>query len=349
MKAKNYGEKRLIRDVIFPIIKNDIDVGLGDDSSIIRISDFDIIASTDKIPEDLMALRLGLMTPFEHGRYLSEVNISDIAAMGGVPKALLLNLTMPDDFSIEYLESFLKGVKSSCKKWDVIIAGGDTKWGSTVCFSATCIGVLDKGKAIRRNGAKIGDYLFVSGIFGLFSTALLYFLAAKPSGFKLKYKEEIFLKNKLVLPEAKVDVGIDLNKSMCCSSCMDITDGFSQSLYELSDSSNVSFEIKECLFNYHELTYKLADYFKCTPNDIAFGVGLDLELLFTIKPEGINKISKHHILLGQAIEKESNMLLMRDGSSVVIEPKGWEHFTGKTPVELVKLNSLQRNQTYEKL
>lgn len=338
MKTKDVGEKGLISDLISPKFKYSIDYGMGDDAAYIDIADASVLVTTDKIPEDLMALRMGLMSPFEHGRYLSEVNISDIAAMGGVPIALLLNLTMPDDFSVDYLSAFLDGVKASCDRWNVVVVGGDTKWGGSASFVATCIGQANNNNILKRSGAKIGDEIHVTNMFGLFSTALAYFIVAEPKGMKLEESELEFLKKKLIYPEARVSEGMFLSSQDCCTACMDITDGFSQSIHELGNASSVVFEIHENKFDYHPLTLKVAEFLSLKPKDIAFGVGLDLELLFTTNSACNPLLQNRYLSIGKAVAGTQNYLIDSKGSKSMIDAKGWAHFSGKSPHDLVKDN-----------
>jgi thiamine-monophosphate kinase len=336
-KFSDYGEKRIISEIIKPLFKYDKDFGLGDDAAIINFGNFSILATTDKIPEDLIAFKLGLMTPEEHGRYLIAVNVSDIAAMGGNPIGILLNLSFPKYSDIEYFKYFLEGIKKASMEFSVPIVGGDTKWGSVPSLTATCIGISKKGRELRRSTAKVGDILCVSGEIGLFSTALIYFTFAKPKGLILSDKEESILKRKLVYPIPQIELGKLLAKSQACTSCMDITDGVGQSINELSESSNVSYEIDESKIPCNKITYKLAKKIGCDWIDIALGVGLDLELLFTINAQHVNRIDKlKSIIPIGTVVKRNKSILVREKSTVDLNTYGgWEHFVDLMPIEIV--------------
>jgi thiamine-monophosphate kinase len=333
-KISDYGEKRIISEIIKPLFNYGNDFGLGDDAAILNFGNFSILATTDKIPEDLIALKLGLMTPEEHGRYLIAVNVSDIAAMGGNPIGILLNLSFPKYFDIEYFKCFLKGIKNASMEFSVPIVGGDTKWGSAPSLTATCIGISKKGRELRRSTAKVGDILCVSGEIGLFSTALIYFTFAKPKGIMLDAEEENILKRKLVYPMPRIKLGKLLAKSKICTSCMDITDGVGQTIKELSESSNVSYEIDERKIPCNKITYKLAKKIGCSWVDIALGVGLDLELLFTIDAEYVNKL-KPIVPIGTVVKRNKSILLMEKSSVDLDTYGGWEHFMDLTPIEIV--------------
>lgn len=330
----DFGEKKLISDFILPLFKSKVNFGLGDDAAMIKIGKNILLATTDKIPEDLIAIQLDLMSPEEHGRYLIAVNISDIAAMGGVPLAILLNLSFPKDFSFDYFIRFLNGIKNASAEFSTPIVGGDTKWGTVPCLTATCLGLSTEKRVLRRNGAKIGEVLCVSGEIGLFSTALIYFCYAKPKGVLLNKNEEEQLRKKLTWPLPKVKLGKYLGNSGYCTSCMDITDGFGQSIKELSESSNVSFQIFENQIPCNKLTYKLAKMLKCDWIDIAFGVGLDLELLFTLNEQHILK-SKDIICIGKVIPHNENQLKRKNSIINLDSFGGWEHFLNLNAIDVV--------------
>ena len=334
------GEKKIISDIIAPICKNTkVPIGIGDDTAMVNIPHGkNLLISTDKIPEDLLAIQLGIMDPFHHGRYLATVNISDIAAMGGEPIGLLATLALPNDFKIDYLIKFYEGFVNGANEWDVPIIGGDLGWGSATCLSATIIGVVEPEKVLQRNTAEEDDNLFVTGPIGGFNTALLYFIEAKPKGFKLSLKDENYLKMKLISPFANVEKGKLLSESGVCSSCMDITDGVASTIFELSSYSKTKFIVKEDCLPIHHTTNKIANYLNIEPWEIVFGVGLDLELMGTIscaENNLPNKLREQIFIIGEAYIGEKNLLITRDKRKVSIPPSGWQHFTGDA-MELVK-------------
>jgi thiamine-monophosphate kinase len=203
------GEKRIIREIIRPACQNQaVDVGVGDDAAIIAFPpNRRLVISTDKIPEDLLAIQLGIMDAFHHGRYLATVNISDIAAMGAEPLGLLCTLALPNTFEVGYLKEFINGFVAGGAEWNVPVVGGDTGWGSSVCVSATAFGCIESGNALLRSGAQVGDRIFVSDDIGGFGAALAYFVVAKSRGLQLSQDEEHWLRDKLIRPIARVDVG----------------------------------------------------------------------------------------------------------------------------------------------
>ncbi len=325
----HWGEKKIVHEIINSLCASDkVSIGVGDDAAVVDFpAGKQLVISTDKIPEDLIALQLGLMDPFHHGRYLATVNISDIAAMGGLPLGLLCTLALPDNFSLDYLTSFIRGFVAGGYEWNVPVVGGDTGWGTSVCLSATAFGAIDRGRALRRSGAQVGDRIFATGHLGLFGTALAYFVVARPKGMKISNADESILKERLVQPRARVDAGQFLSASNLCSSCMDVTDGVGQSLRELSIASNARLVIEAHQLPLHSITREVADFLGCSPYRIVFGIGLDLELVGTLRGADL-PAPRDFLNFGYVSEGNAGVWLEEDGKISELEFIGWQHFAG---------------------
>lgn len=330
--VSDFGEKGIIKELIRPLCESSkIPLGVGDDAAMLEIpAGLHMLVSTDKIPEDLLAIQLGLMDSFKHGRYLATVNISDIAAMGGIPIGLLATLALPADFSFDYLREFIRGFVAGGAEWDAPVVGGDTGWGSSVCLSATIIGAVEPDKVLTRSGARPNDTVFVTGPVGGFGTALAYFTVAKPRGLNLPPDQEAWLLDRLILPQARVDAGRRLATSGVCKACMDITDGVSQSLRELAAASGYSFVIDEHRLPIHPATSTVAAFLEVPVRRIVFGIGLDLELIGALAcgldtiPQGLADLVYP---IGQVQEGQPEAFIA-DGAVVLPVPKnGWQHFS----------------------
>ncbi len=333
LTVSDLGEKRLIREIIAPICGvPTAGLGIGDDAAMVDLPEgTSLLISTDKIPEDLLALQLGLMSPFEHGRYLAQVNISDVAAMGGRPLGLLANFALPNDFSLEYLKQFFQGFVSGGAEWDIPVIGGDIGWGSAPCFTATVFGCVEKHKVLTRSGASVGDGVFVSGPIGGFGTALAYFAVAKKQGFHLSEDYEKYLLEKLVHPTAKVEAARLLAETSICTSCMDVTDGFRQTVAELTEASGVGFTIDEDRLPVHPVTLEVAKFLNIKPTEIVFGIGLDLELAGTLSCKANSlpaNLAGKVIVIGTVNDDGQNVLRVKSGETVPLPGVGWQHFIG---------------------
>lgn len=325
LTVSDLGEKRIIREIVKPLNPDaDSLVGIGDDAAVVKFpTGSDLVISCDKIPEDLLAIQFGLMDAHHHGRYLAMVNLSDIAAMGAKPLGLLLTLALPADFDLDYLREFVAGFHAGGAEWDARVVGGDTGWGSVLCLSATAFGTIE-GEPLRRSGARAGDELFVTGPVGGFGTALAYFGVARPRGLLLGAADEAWLLDRLIRPQARVAIGLELKRLGVCTSCIDITDGFGQSLREIADASCVGLEVRWSDLPLHRTTLEVAAFLERPPQDLVFGIGLDLELVGTLRDRSI-VADAGLFVIGRAIEEEG-VVYEKDGRRTAVTTPGWQHF-----------------------
>lgn len=140
--------------------------GVGDDCAVMHYPDKEVLVTTDMLMEgvhfDLTYIDL------QHLGYKSAmVNISDIFAMNGTPRQLVVSIALSKRFTVEDMEMFYSGLRMACDKWNVDIVGGDTTSSYTgMAISITCIGECVKEDIVYRNGAKDTDLICVSGDLG---------------------------------------------------------------------------------------------------------------------------------------------------------------------------------------
>nr|MCR5313709.1 thiamine-phosphate kinase [Bacteroidaceae bacterium] len=223
-------------------------VGVGDDCAIITPSaDMETLVTTDMLMEgvhfDLTYI------PFKHLGYKSaQVNFSDIYAMGGIPKQITVSIAVDKRFGVEDMEDFYEGLLAACEQHGVDIVGGDTCSSRTgLAISITCIGEVEKGKAIRRNGAKETDIICVSGDLGaaymgfqlLEREKQVYYKqieSAKTDAERLAIAQPDFSGREYLLerqmkPEARRDIILKLKElGIHPTAMMDISDGLSSEL-----------------------------------------------------------------------------------------------------------------------
>jgi thiamine-monophosphate kinase len=329
-KVNEIGEKKIIEEILKPILGNVI----GDDCAVIDLGKDYLVATIDKIPEKPLAFEIGLMNYYDLGYYLAVANLSDVASMGAKPLGFIAATTFPSDFEISNLEGIIRGIKKACEDHNTFYLGGDTGESSVMSLIGAAFGIVEKDKILNRYGQNVGDIVFTTGYIGLFSTALVYYLKAKPDGLNLTEKEEELLKNKLVHPKAKFEEAYTLSELKSCTSCMDITDGFSMSLYELMKINNKGVILNLDSLPIHEITYKVADYLQVEPINIAFGPGADYELIGTISRKSMEKVKRTFknrnmkiYFIGEIIE-EQKCLLKKNEKYEEMPIRGWQHFIG---------------------
>ncbi len=166
MKLSQIGEIPLLEHIRKRFEKHppNILVGIGDDAALIKPSHENLLITTDMMVEEVH-FSLSFITPYQLGFKLVSVNVSDIYAMGGKPRFLLLNIAMNKNMDQKVIDSFFDGVQEAMNLYSLFLVGGDLSASTKgMTLSATIIGYT-KGYT-KRSGAKIGDRIYVTGTLG---------------------------------------------------------------------------------------------------------------------------------------------------------------------------------------
>lgn len=202
---------------------NDILVNIGDDCAVLDMTNVsELLVSTDTL---VSGVHFPTDTPPHAIAYKSlAVNLSDIAAMGGIPKWYSMALTLPE-YNKQWLDDFTSSLAELSKKFNISLIGGDTTQGP-LSITVNIMGVKSSN-IITRNKARPGDGIFVTGSLG----EPAYLLA----------NNQYHGRNKLNYPEPRVAIGQELAKY--ASSAIDISDGLLADLQHILDKSHVSAEL----------------------------------------------------------------------------------------------------------
>lgn len=328
------GEFGLIKHLTKDIkLKNESSkYGVGDDAAVLEYPDKQVLVTTDLLME---GVHFDLTyVPLKHlGYKAAMVNLSDIYAMNGIPKQLIVSIALSKRFCIEDIEDFYDGLKLACELHNVDIVGGDTSSSLTgLAISITCIGEASKEKVVYRNGAKATDLLCVSGDLG-----------AAYMGLQLLEREKVVLKGekdvqpdfsgkeylleRQLKPEARGDIIKALDKlNIIPTSMMDISDGLSSELMHICTQSNVGCRVYEEHIPIDYQTAVMAEEFNMNLTTCALNGGEDYELLFTVPIADHEKISEMEgvKLIGHITKPELGCaLISRDGQEFELKAQGW--------------------------
>ena len=326
------GEKRLIAEMIKPMFNPEArPEGVGDDCALIPVGDEYVCVSTDRVPADLIAFRLGIIGFEGLGYYLAVLNISDIAACGGTPRALLLNLALPSHFMVEDLRSILAGVCRASKTYNVPVLGGDLSNSAEMSLVAVALGTVPKASLLARSGARPGHKLFCSKVVGLTPTAFAHLLRDRSEQAPLSSTELKRLTMNFSEPIAMVEFSSRLARMGACSSAMDVTDGVAQSFLELAFASDCAFNLFAESLPIDPVSMKLAEEYERDVVDMVLGAGADFQIVGTLDPDHseYSAALKEVTIIGEVSEGEG-LRLRRDATSAPTEylPSGWNYFSG---------------------
>lgn len=310
-------------------------VGIGDDAAVIEKGDVNWLASTDILMEGIH-FDLSYF-PLHHLGYKAIAsNISDIAAMNGIPKQVLVTIGLSNRFSVEAVDAIYKGINAACEQYKVDIAGGDTSSSASgLVISVTVLGECDKEKTVLRKGAADKDIICVTGDLGGAYVGLQVlerekqeFLANPEMQPKLEQYE--YIVQRQLKPEARMDIIHELREmKIIPTSMIDVSDGIASDLFHLCKHSNMGATLFEDKLPIDKMTYDTAVEFKLDPITCALNGGEDYELLFTISQKDFEKLEKHmdiHFIGYMEKSIEHPVLVTKGGNQVPLKAQGWKHF-----------------------
>jgi thiamine-monophosphate kinase len=247
------------------------------------------------------------------------VNLSDIAAMGAIPKWATLSISLPK-INHDWLKEFSKGFFKCADQFGIDLIGGDTTKGP-LTISITIMGEIKKNKSLLRSGAKINDDIWVTGQLGMASMGL----ASLQGTLKLAPSLKVKCIKALETPTPKVLIGSHLSRY--ANSCIDISDGLIQDLKHVLKASTAGATL-------------LLNEIPCDPfihaskkYQFALNGGDDYELLFTAPKKhrlAIEKIAKKTktatSIIGVITKNTSLKVIDQKGKSILFNPKGFDHF-----------------------
>lgn len=309
------GEFQIIRDYFHRDVQGEgLVLGIGDDGAVIRPRPgFDQVVVTDTIVEG---------RHFPHafaaediGWRALAVNLSDIAAMGAVPRFAFLNLTVSDAVD-EWLRAFARGFFALAESTGVVLAGGDTTQGP-LSVSVTVIGEAAHDKALRRDGAQVGDLVCVSGSPGEAIAGLEILQAGGDGELVERFRRP---EPRLALGAALVDVA---------SAMIDVSDGLVADLAHVMEASGTGARIDMAAL---PVSPALREYAGERAVDYVLAGGDDYELCFCVPPEHRQRLQNVatdcvvHVI-GEVVAGKAVGIVDNDGRQYVSPRRGWEHFS----------------------
>lgn len=299
--------------------------GIGDDCALFGNSAANPwMITTDMLVENVH-FNLLWHDPYRLGRKSVAVNISDIAAMGGQPKFILLTFSLTHSVENRWLERFIDGIYDICRQYGCSVIGGDTVSGAELSFSVTVIGTGDGVTPVRRSGASDGDGIYVSGYLG--SAALgLYLFQEEPvvetlSVFHLAHLD----------PSPQVDLGRKLAELKIVSAMQDLSDGIATDLAHICRESRVGALIDESLLPMEIGFSQYCDKLQLDPGRVQLTGGEDYQLVFTVskaKEVMLEALRNEGFLItrvGEIQQGSSVFMRRKDGQIEDISYQGYEH------------------------
>ncbi|HET7101992.1 MAG TPA: thiamine-phosphate kinase [Terriglobia bacterium] len=307
-------------------------VGVGDDAAVVRVGrDRDLILTSDLSIESVH-----FTSQLHPGRSIGHRalarSLSDIAAMGGVPRFALISVALPRAISRAWVEEFYRGVMDLARRFRVEVVGGDTSIAQrTAMIDVTLAGEVPRDRGLLRSGARPGDMIFVSGRLGQSACGLE---ILKSRGRKSKRTREEEQDNSEaaaaleahLYPEPRCELGRWLQRAGIPSALMDISDGLSTDLMRMCEASGTGANVD---------AWRIPGPAGVGPEhslELALNGGEDYELLFAVPRRKLRKVPRTcrgvplHCI-GQMCRSQNILLVHQDGRQSPLAPAGYDHFS----------------------
>ena len=283
-----------------------VTLGIGDDAALLAAAASGTLIAIDMLMEGVH-FTLDSTTPELAGRKSLAVNLSDIAAMQGQPPAAFVSVALPQNRGMSFARQIHAGILDLANKHGVVLAGGDTNsWKGPLVISVTVCGTPLRDKPVCRNGARPGDWIFVTGALG----------GSLISGRHLSF-------------EPRLRESRRLSELVSLHSMIDISDGFAADLHHILNASDLGADVVATTIPLTETVQRTYDDKTALLHGLSDGE--DFELLFTVAAEDGPRLQAEWDLetpltkVGMITQQRGCRLIAADGSQENLLPIGWTH------------------------
>jgi thiamine-monophosphate kinase len=298
-------------------------IGIGDDAAAWQGDDSIQLASVDSFIQGVHFTPETTPWP-EVGWKALAVNISDIAAMGGIPRYALVALALPTDSQVDDITALYTGMLKIARQYGVSIVGGDISRAPLVAISITILGSSPTQKLLTRASAQAGELVAVTGQLGA-AAAGVKLLKSKRNLDKEK-EADSHLKNAFLHPTPRVAEGL-LLVEQGVKTAIDISDGLVADLNQICKSSKVGARIE---VERVPIAPAVKAAFNKKALELALSGGEDYELLFTADAETMERVKKAAsvpvTVIGEVTIGKGVSLVDKQGKPFKLAKSGWEHF-----------------------
>jgi thiamine-monophosphate kinase len=314
LKLKDLGERKII-DLLETGQHNKEG---KDDCALLKTGNSYIMLSTDIITRETHIPEGA--KPFLSGKFFAALNLSDIAAMAGIPIGFLVSLSVSPEYDIEYLEEFYRGINFELGKFNASILGGDTKEGYDFTASGTVIGKQVPELIRRRSDIAPGQCLMVTNTLGSAGAGYIFY--------KYGMNKQLGIQKMLDI-EPRINEAIKISQAGA-RFMMDLSDGVYASIYQMSMDYGIGFKIYGDKIPVDASVKTAASISGFSINDIALSFGGDYELLFTVEKQRMNSFTDAMANAGIAVhcigETYIGENVIYDGKWIPVNNTGYEHF-----------------------
>jgi thiamine-monophosphate kinase len=325
-KGQNLGERKIIE-----IIQGRLDgmpkitVPFGDDVSAFEAGKGKLVVLKTDMLVDKTDAPPG-MSLWQTARKAIVMNVSDFAAKGVKPAAVLVALALPRNITKKDVEEIGAGLNAGAHEYGTYIVGGDTGEASDLVIAVSLFGLAAKDALMLRSGAKPGDVIAVTGLFGKTSAGLRILV----NDLKAPKSIRKTLIDSVLMPTARLKEGLALVETGAVNASIDSSDGLAWSLHEIARSSRLGISIDLLPTADQCSTFAIAN--KLDSAELTLYGGEEYELVLTVNPtmwkkaqEAVENVGGRLFKIGK-VTSEKSVVLVNNGKRMPIEARGYEHF-----------------------
>ena len=332
------GERALIARIAAALPAPDaaVAVGIGDDAAVVEPERGALTAVTTDTVVDGVHVDRRFTPPDAIGHRALAASLSDLAAMGAVPRHALLSLGLPDAFPVADLDALAAGVAALAARHATSVVGGNvTRSTGPLFVEVTALGSVKRRRVLLRSAARPGDGLYLSGRIGGAAAGLDLLRSAAGSadaaGEDGPDAELEACRQRYLRPQPRVRLGRLLGRTRTARACVDLSDGLADALHQLAAASGAGAIVEAAAVPIEPGARRWFEQHGRDPLDASLAAE-DYELLFTAPARARRRLAaigrmKHGVPLTRigVITREPDVVLRRDGADTPL-PDGYEHF-----------------------
>ena len=309
----------------------DVIVGVGDDAAVLDIGCDELLVATCDAQVEDTHFRLRHSNAHDIGRRALAVNLSDIAAMGARPRFALISLLMPPALDVTVLDGIYEGLREEAAQFDVALVGGNVaRNAERLIIDITLLGTGARNRLLRRDSAKPGEVVMVTGSLGSAAAGLLV-LEDEQLAAKIPSENLVGVLATLRTPTPRVAAGQWLAQHDVATG-MDVSDGLAADLSHICEASGVGVHVEAESLPIQPEVVTVATLTGREPQDLALFGGEDYELIFTV-PADRADVLVHELFVATGVNataigtvcEGSAMTLFRQGRPSPLRSTGWDH------------------------
>lgn len=337
------GEHALIRwiaSIVGTPASPDVLYGIGDDAAVVRPRRNHVDVLTTDVQVDGVHFSRAWTTAADLGHRALHVNLSDVAAMGAEPRVALLSLGLPTTLDALWVAELVQGMVEAARAQRLDLVGGNISRAPVLFVDVTVSGAVKPRHLLRRDGARPGDELYLSGVVGAAAAGLAWLehearragASASTADLPPAVAEAV---TRFRRPDARVALGLQVGRNKAASACMDTSDGLADALHQMAAASGVGMRIETDGLPVSPAVADVVNMTRADMSRLIWSGGEDYELLFAVPRRGRRRFLHATGRAGLppvtrigVCTKEPSLVAVAADAAESPLPRGYEHFGG---------------------